>query len=83
MHSGIWSLCVDLTEGELKELFRIGMPHASQCINYLAESAEFSRHEDMKFDQHGDLQVTRRPSLSKYQFYPYFITQLPKINQTV
>lgn len=65
MHGGIWSLCVDLIESELRELTRNGMPPALQCINYLAESSEYSKHDDLKFDQHGDYQVTKRPSLSK------------------
>lgn len=69
MHGGIWSICVDLIESELRELTKNGMPPASQCVNYLTESAEYSRHDDLKFDQHGDYQVTRRPSLSNYPIY--------------
>lgn len=65
MHSGIWTICIDLTQHELNELTRNGLPPTSQCVNYLTENAEYARHDELKFEQHGEYQVTRRPSLSK------------------
>lgn len=63
MHGGIWTLCIDLTDGEMRYLGRYGFPYATKCISYLAENAELQRHEE--FSIHGDGQLPRRPSISK------------------
>lgn len=64
MHGGIWTLCIDLTDADMRQLGRYGFPHASKCISYLAESIELSQHDE--FSLHGDYQMARRPSMRKY-----------------
>lgn len=63
MHGGIWTLCIDLSDSEMRQLGRFGFPHANKCISYLAESAEINRHDE--YSPHGEYQLTRRPSMSK------------------
>lgn len=63
MHGGIWTLCIDLTDADMRQLGRYGFPHASKCISYLAESIELSQHDD--YSLHGDYQMARRPSMRK------------------
>lgn len=66
MHGGIWTLCIDLTEHEMRELGRFGFPYTTKCVNYLIENNEHIRNDETKFDNpHVDYQLTRRPSLSK------------------
>lgn len=64
MHGGIWTLCIDLNGNEMLQLVHYGFPKTSKCINYLAESMEYARHEDSKYDTlHVDYTITRRSSL--------------------
>lgn len=65
MHGGIWTLCIDLTDADMRQLGRYGFPHASKCISYLAESIELSQHDE--FSLHADYQMARRPSMRKYR----------------
>lgn len=67
MHGGIWTLCIDLTDAEIRYLGRYGFPHGTKCISYLAENAEIQRHEE--FSIHGDGQLPRRPSISEICFH--------------
>lgn len=74
MHGGIWTLCIDLTDGEMRQLGRFGFPHATKCISYLAESVEMSRHDE--FLSHGyDYQVARRPSMRKFLLISFFLNK--------
>lgn len=66
MHGGIWTLCIDLTDGEMRQLGRYGFPSASKCVSYLAESVEMSRHDE--YSLHGDYQMARRPSMREFPF---------------
>lgn len=44
MHGGIWTMCVDLTDEELRQLGKKGFPRVGKCLNYLAiNSIEESR----------------------------------------
>lgn len=66
MHGGIWTLCIDLTGREMKELTRYGFKAKAKCVSYLAESAEVSRHEQLRYEyQHLDYQNAPHPNLSK------------------
>lgn len=38
MHGGIWTMCVDLTDDELRSLGKQGFPRVVKCLNYLAIS---------------------------------------------
>lgn len=62
MHGGIWTLCIDLSDSEMRQLGRFGFPNAHKCISYLAENAEINRNDE--YSPH-DYQLTRRPSMSK------------------
>lgn len=67
MHGGIWTLCIDLNEHEMRQLGRFGFPYTTKCVNYLDEGVEYSRHDDMKYDSpHVEYPVSRRPSLSMF-----------------
>lgn len=63
MHGGIWTLCIDLNENEMRQLGPYGFPNAVKCISYLAESTDINASEE--YSQHGSYQATRRPSMSK------------------
>lgn len=63
MHGGIWTLCIDLTDSEMRKLGPYGFPSTNQCISYLAETSENNHHDD--YSAHVDYQMTRRSSLSK------------------
>lgn len=83
MHGGIWTLCIDLTDGEMQYLGRYGFPYATKCISYLAENAELQRHDE--YSIHGDGQLPRRPSISKSANIPYFLlfSAIPPIRKCV
>lgn len=63
MHGGIWTLCIDLSENEMRQLGPYGFPNAVKCISYLAENTDSSAYEE--YSQHGSYQATRRPSMRK------------------
>lgn len=42
MHGGIWTLCIDITESDMRFLGRFGFPNAVKCINYLADEVVLS-----------------------------------------
>lgn len=66
MHGGIWTLCIDLNEHEMRQMGRFGFPYTTKCVNYLAESVADGRHDDMKYDSpHIEYPMPRRPSLSE------------------
>lgn len=50
MHGGIWTMCVQLTDDELRLLGKHGFPRAAKCLNYLALStAEEERASRIDF----------------------------------
>lgn len=61
MHGGIWTLCIDLSENEMRQLGPYGFPNAVKCISYLAENTDSNASEE--YSQHGSYQATRRPSM--------------------
>lgn len=63
MHGGIWTLCIDLSENEMRQLGPYGFPNAFKCVSYLAENSNSNTSEE--YSQHGSYQATRRPSMSK------------------
>lgn len=63
MHGGIWTLCIDLTEHEMRQLGPYGFPNAVKCISYLAENTDINASEE--YSQHNSYQSTRRPSMSE------------------
>lgn len=63
MHGGIWTLCIDLSESEMRQLGPYGFPNAVKCISYLAQSTDINTSEE--YSQHGSYQTIRRPSMSK------------------
>lgn len=67
MHGGIWTLCIDLTEHDMRLLGRVGFPHVAPCINYLAGTMENARGEEQRNDwQHSEFQASLQPHLSRY-----------------
>lgn len=65
MHGGIWTLCIDLTENEMRQLGRFGFPYTNKCISYLDESSDTNSQDE--YTQHGGVSLARRPTMSKIQ----------------
>lgn len=38
MNGGIWTLCIDISDADMRHLGRYGFPHTQNCVNYLADS---------------------------------------------
>jgi len=73
MHGGIWTLCIDLSEHDMRLLGRVGFPRAAPCVNYLAGSLDSSGNsgrnngEEPRNDwQHSESQTSLQPHLSRY-----------------
>lgn len=67
MHGGIWTLCIDLNDHDIRLLGRVGFPRAAMCINYLAGSMESQQGDEPRADwQHSELQTSIHPHLSRY-----------------
>lgn len=64
MHGGIWTLCIDLTDYDMRLLGREGFPREAPCVNYLAGAMENARGEEQRNDwQHSEFQATLQPHL--------------------
>lgn len=70
MHGGIWTLCINLRDDEIRELGKKGFPAVAQCFNYLAGNIDNSRAgggDEPRADwQHSESQTTIHPHLSRY-----------------
>lgn len=69
MHGGIWTLCIDLRDDEIRELGKKGFPAVAQCFNYLAgnvDSRSGGGDEPRADWQHSESQSPLRPHLSRY-----------------
>lgn len=70
MHGGIWTLCINLRDDEIRELGKKGFPAYPQCFNYLAGNIDNSRSggvDEPRADwQHSESQTPIRPHLSRY-----------------
>ncbi|XP_037025799.1 uncharacterized protein LOC119067125 [Bradysia coprophila] len=42
MHGGIWTLCIDITDSDMRFLGRSGFPNTRKCVNYLADEVVLS-----------------------------------------
>lgn len=71
MHGGIWTLCIDLSGRDIRELTRHGFKAKAKCVSYLEESVEVARQEQLRYEyQHLDYQNTPHPNLSKWYNHP-------------
>lgn len=70
MHGGIWTLCINLRDDEIRELGKKGFPAVAQCFNYLAGNIDNSRSgggDEPRADwQHSESQTPIHPHLSRY-----------------
>lgn len=67
MNGGIWTLCINLEEHEIRKLNEYGFPKVAHCENYLAEPNPNKNQEDVRTDwQHSESQLPLRPHLSRY-----------------
>jgi hypothetical protein len=71
MHGGIWTLCIDLTDDEIRQVSTgDGFPRTSQqqCVNYLAGNMESAKglEEERSDWQHSEFQASLHPHLSRY-----------------
>lgn len=65
MLQGIWTLCINLSQEEVKQLRSKGFPPREHCVNYLA-SNEIRNEESRPDWQHSESQTPLRPHLSRY-----------------
>ncbi|CRL02409.1 CLUMA_CG015192, isoform A [Clunio marinus] len=67
MHGGIWTLCINLREDEIRELSKKGFPSVNMCFNYLAGNNDNGRSgggEEPRADwQHSEFQTSIHPHL--------------------
>ncbi|XP_070509249.1 uncharacterized protein [Chironomus tepperi] len=65
MHGGIWSLCINLKDIEIKQLRPKGFPNVNLCYNYLTDNSENTRNDDTKLSdwQHVESQSSLQPHL--------------------
>lgn len=67
-------MCIDLTVAEIRTLEKSGFHAKVKCVSYMAESAEVSRHEQMRYEyQHLDYQYTPHPNLSTNDRFEFLI----------
>lgn len=68
MNGGIWTLCIDLSDQEMRQLGPNGFLRTAPCVNYLAdENMESAHGEDVRNDwQHSESQSSLQPHLSRY-----------------
>lgn len=45
MHGGIWTLCIDISESDMRFLGRSGFPNTQKCVNYLADEVVLNGDE--------------------------------------
>lgn len=65
--TGIWTLCINLSEDEVKQLRNKGFPPRQHCVNYLANNENARNNDDSRPDwQHSESQTPLRPHLSRY-----------------
>lgn len=88
MHGGIWTLCINLRDDEIRELGKKGFPAVSQCFNYLAGNMDNSRSggsDEPRADwQHSESQTPIHPHLSRYNNnVSNATTANPRLNQDV
>lgn len=62
MHSGIWNLCIDLSDLELYALDQYEFPYTNKCNSYLAGNSMNFQNE---YSRRGDYQTTNRSTMSK------------------
>lgn len=60
MHSGIWTICIDLSDSEIQQLGQYGFPHTNKCINYSIENSI-----NMQDDLHSHSRMKRHLSMSQ------------------
>ncbi|XP_055309159.1 uncharacterized protein LOC129573033 [Sitodiplosis mosellana] len=60
MHSGIWTLCIDLSENEMRQLGQYGFPHTNKCVSYLLDN---SMNVQDEYFENKDYQMIRHPTM--------------------
>lgn len=66
---GIWTLCINLKEDEIRQLRTKGFPPTvDHCYNYLSGNAENTRNDEFRVAdwQHSESQTSLQPHLSRY-----------------
>lgn len=68
MYGGIWTLCKDLTNQEMRILREVhGLQRSDACENYLKEGCKRNGMEEIPNDfQHSESQSSLQPHLSRY-----------------
>lgn len=67
LHGGIWTLCINLSDDEIKQLRSKGFPSIDHCFNYLASNENLRNNDESRPDwQHSESQTSLRPHLSRY-----------------
>lgn len=82
VHGGIWTLCTNLNEHELRILGgEKGFPQVDKCVSYLAGNVDNSRTvgvDEPRADwQHSESQTSLNPNLSRYNGKCVLISNRP------
>lgn len=72
MHSGIWTLCIDLEDSEIQYLANYGFPQATKCLSYMSPS--INTNARYEYGQRGDYQMVQNPRISKK--WQYFVNPI-------
>lgn len=64
MHGGIWTMCIDLTEDEIREIGEHGFPRPATCIKYLADAEALE--PEVKDWRQIETQPVLHPQISKF-----------------
>ncbi|XP_063710095.1 uncharacterized protein LOC134838483 [Culicoides brevitarsis] len=63
MYGGIWTMCVDLTGDEIREISERGIPTKSVCVNYLKSDEEDDEDEEKKNWREYEMQPALHPQI--------------------
>lgn len=66
MHGGIWTLCIDMSETDMRFLGRSGFPNTQKCVNYLADEVVMNGDE---LYRNTGFPSNYHPRISKYLFF--------------
>uniref|UniRef100_A0A336M2S7 CSON009461 protein n=1 Tax=Culicoides sonorensis TaxID=179676 RepID=A0A336M2S7_CULSO len=48
MHGGVWTMCIDLTQDEIRQISERGIPGPNTCVKYLADAENLEEEVEIK-----------------------------------
>lgn len=65
MNGGIWTLCIDLSEDDLRYMGHFGFPRTQSCVNYMADSI-YTNNRGEELWRNTGFPANYHPQLSEY-----------------